>query len=50
MAEQNSAKNFFERAGDWRRKGGRREGILSSDKAVEHLSRRKDFISNILRG
>jgi hypothetical protein len=29
-------------------KDGRREGILSSDEVAEHLSRRKDFISNML--
>jgi len=31
-------------------KDGRRGGILSSDEAAEHLSRRKDLISNMLRG
>jgi len=29
-------------------KDGRRQGILSSDKAAEQLPRRKDFISNVL--
>jgi hypothetical protein len=28
----------------------RRKSILSSDEAAEHLSRRKDFISNVLQG
>jgi hypothetical protein len=31
-------------------KDRRRESILSSDEAAEHLSRRKDFISNVLQG
>jgi len=31
-------------------KDGRRGGILSSDEEAEHLSRKKDLISNMLRG
>jgi len=36
--------------GSGREKDGRRGGILSSNEAVEHLSRRKDLISTRFKG